>query len=156
MHSMFNGTYTNVHYLEHESLVIPYASIPRLRDTVYHNEHLTLYGSPISLANGPRSTNAWFQYGRASDASHQQTAVIPQRITTHHDDITGEAQTRPLDILITHGAPHGRLDRHGGCADLALRVQQVQPLLHIFGHGTSLLPASLPITLYLCVYLIIL
>jgi len=43
------------------------------------------------------------------------------------------------DILLTHGPPHGVLDltSHGhraGCEELLLRVQQVNPGLHLFGH----------------------
>lgn len=42
-------------------------------------------------------------------------------------------------ILITHGPPHGILDRTRrgeavGCEDLLARVAQVRPKLHIFGH----------------------
>ena len=42
-------------------------------------------------------------------------------------------------ILITHGPPHGILDRHVsgthlGCHDLAQRVEQVKPTVHLFGH----------------------
>lgn len=132
MHNIFDGN--GVHYLEHQSLVIPLRDIPRLRDT-HGNESVTLYGSPISLANGPRSTNAWFQYGRASEQAGHLTSCIPERMCTGNDS-NGIAIMKPLDILITHGAPYGKLDRNGGCAQLALRGEQVAPLVHIFGHGT--------------------
>lgn len=47
-----------------------------------------------------------------------------------------------VDVLITHGPPHGfgdRIrwkdhDRRVGCADLLARVREVKPQLHIFGH----------------------
>ena len=45
-----------------------------------------------------------------------------------------------LDILITHGPPLGFLDRPFGkyapvgCADLALKVTEAKPRLHVFGH----------------------
>lgn len=44
-----------------------------------------------------------------------------------------------LDILLTHGPPHGILDRtdHGtnvGCEDLAEIVALRRPRLHVFGH----------------------
>lgn len=132
---MFNDVANGVHYLEHDSLVIPYDDIPRLRAHAgYHDRYLTLYGSPISLANGPRSTNAWYQYGRGSVEARQYTSAIPSHISVM-SRTTGDAMHLPLDILITHGAPRGRLDRNGGCADLALRVEQVRPLVHVFGHG---------------------
>ena len=43
------------------------------------------------------------------------------------------------DVLITHGPPHGILDRtiHGelaGCEELVKRVDAVKPKLHLFGH----------------------
>lgn len=44
-----------------------------------------------------------------------------------------------IDVLITHGPPHGIGDRfemtaREGCEDLLARVRQVQPILHLFGH----------------------
>lgn len=45
------------------------------------------------------------------------------------------------DVLITHGPPHGILDQslfqdaRMGCEDLALRVKQVRPCVHVFGHN---------------------
>lgn len=43
------------------------------------------------------------------------------------------------DILITHGPPHGILDKCEsgdvvGCEDLMARVLEVNPKLHVFGH----------------------
>lgn len=47
------------------------------------------------------------------------------------------------DVLITHGPPHGILDtvvkedgglERAGCPSLLARVQEVKPLVHIFGH----------------------
>jgi predicted phosphohydrolase len=44
-----------------------------------------------------------------------------------------------IDVLITHGPPHGIGDRSGmdereGCEELLARVRQVRPVLHLFGH----------------------
>jgi Icc-related predicted phosphoesterase len=44
-----------------------------------------------------------------------------------------------LDILVTHGPPHGILDdtiqgMRVGCEDLYKRVMEVKPKYHIFGH----------------------
>jgi 3',5'-cyclic AMP phosphodiesterase CpdA len=48
---------------------------------------------------------------------------------------------RNIDVLVTHGPPHGIGDRSGedgdvraGCADLRARVADVAPRLHLFGH----------------------
>jgi len=41
------------------------------------------------------------------------------------------------DVLITHGPPHGILDmarERCGCALLLERVEEVEPMLHVFGH----------------------
>ena len=43
------------------------------------------------------------------------------------------------DILLTHGPPKGILDRcsdgfQAGCEDLLSRLQEVRPLIHVFGH----------------------
>lgn len=43
------------------------------------------------------------------------------------------------DVLITHGPPHGTLDRnfsgdHVGCEALTQRLALVEPRLHVFGH----------------------
>lgn len=44
-----------------------------------------------------------------------------------------------LDVLVTHGPPHGILDRiflgaHVGCEDLRAAVLERAPPLHVFGH----------------------
>lgn len=44
-----------------------------------------------------------------------------------------------IDVLVTHGPPHGIGDRGPvagrlGCADLLARVRRVRPKLHVFGH----------------------
>jgi Icc-related predicted phosphoesterase len=44
-----------------------------------------------------------------------------------------------IDILVTHGPPHGILDHtykytHVGCEELKTKVEQVKPRYHIFGH----------------------
>jgi len=47
-----------------------------------------------------------------------------------------------VDVLITHGPPHGVLDTSApgkyaqtlGCEDLRIRVQDVKPKVHVFGH----------------------
>ncbi|EDR06474.1 uncharacterized protein LACBIDRAFT_300196 [Laccaria bicolor S238N-H82] len=43
-----------------------------------------------------------------------------------------------IDILVTHGPPHGHMDtvgsQHAGCVALLERLQDVKPMLHVFGH----------------------
>jgi Icc-related predicted phosphoesterase len=55
-------------------------------------------------------------------------------IKKHWDLIPGNT-----DVLITHGPPYGILDRvfDGqvvGCEELLIKVQEIKPRLHIFGH----------------------
>jgi Icc-related predicted phosphoesterase len=43
------------------------------------------------------------------------------------------------DILVTHGPPHGILDHtyrytHVGCEELKIKIDQIKPRYHIFGH----------------------
>jgi len=45
-----------------------------------------------------------------------------------------------VDILVTHGPPHGILDQspvnphHAGCPELLKAVKKLKPKLHVFGH----------------------
>ena len=45
-----------------------------------------------------------------------------------------------VDVLITHGPPHGKLDMSpydkipAGCEELMKRVEDVKPKIHLFGH----------------------
>lgn len=44
-----------------------------------------------------------------------------------------------IDVLVTHGPPHGILDRtprgeHAGCEELLIAVKRIKPKYHIFGH----------------------
>ena len=79
---------------------------------------LRLYGSPITPAFG-----SWaFQRRRGSDIA-AVWARIPDGV----------------ELLVTHGPPHGLgdrifLGRHVGCEALRVRVEQLAPRLHLFGH----------------------
>lgn len=45
-----------------------------------------------------------------------------------------------IDILLTHPPPFGILDlssKHEGCAALRRRVEEINPMLHVFGHCHS-------------------
>ena len=44
-----------------------------------------------------------------------------------------------VDVLITHGPPHGVLDRSAGgenvgCEELLAATRRIRPRLHVFGH----------------------
>ena len=79
---------------------------------------LTIWGSPIT----PRFGSMAFNRDRGEE------------IRGHWDQIPDG-----LDVLITHGPPHGVLDRtffgtRVGCADLTEAVARTAPRLHVFGH----------------------
>ncbi|KAG0692432.1 metallophosphoesterase domain-containing protein 1 [Suillus ampliporus] len=82
-----------------------------------------IFGSPFT----PKHGNGAFQYLRTGATDS------PSRLSVIPDDI---------DILITHGPPHGHLDLTGlGCRALLARMWELcrrqLPVLHIFGriHG---------------------
>ncbi|MGD9630786.1 MAG: metallophosphatase domain-containing protein [Pyrinomonadaceae bacterium] len=100
-------------------------SIAYLQDSTTEIDGLKIYGSPWQ----PRFFDWAFNLNRGPEMA-AKWAMIP-------DDI---------DILITHGPPHGILDlvpRKGwdentGCEELRKRVEQIAALgrlkLHVFGH----------------------
>jgi Icc-related predicted phosphoesterase len=82
-------------------------------------EGLVVYGSPFQ----PEFCGWAFNLPRGEKLA-QKWAQIPDKV----------------DILVTHGPPHGILDKvpHDsegvGCVDLFKRIMQVRPQLHVFGH----------------------
>jgi predicted phosphodiesterase len=89
-----------------------------LSDSGCEYQGLKFYGSPWT----PEFCNWHFMKRRGPDIK-KVWDIIP-------DD---------TDILITHGPPFGILDKADnslkvGCEDLAARVKEVKPKIHIFGH----------------------
>jgi Icc-related predicted phosphoesterase len=81
-------------------------------------EGLTIWGSPVT---------PWFY-----DWAFNVHRGAP--IARYWDRIPDKT-----DILITHGPPHGILDKTkfgklAGCEELLRRVKQVEPKIHVFGH----------------------
>ncbi len=82
-------------------------------------EGLRIWGSPVQ----PEFNNWAFNVARGA-AIRRYWQMIPE----------------DTDILITHGPPHGVLDKprpsgtHLGCEELAKKVEQLRPKLHVFGH----------------------
>lgn len=91
--------------------------VPDLRDDIIEIEGLKIYGTPWT----PMFMNWAFMLDRGEPIANRWK-LIP-------DDI---------DILITHGPPHGVRDEIGGlnvgCRDLLEVVKRVKPKFHIFGH----------------------
>ncbi|PRD46346.1 metallophosphatase domain-containing protein [Sphingobacterium haloxyli] len=89
-----------------------------LNDSGVEIEGVKIWGSPIT----PWFNDWAFNRDRGSE------------IKKHWDLIPDDT-----DILITHGPPFGILDetvygKRTGCEELLLRVSQVKPQYHIFGH----------------------
>ncbi|MCC7510304.1 MAG: metallophosphatase domain-containing protein [Planctomycetes bacterium] len=89
-----------------------------LHDSGVEIDGLRYWGSPWQ----PRFMNWAFNLERG-EPMRQVWARVPDEI----------------DILITHGPPHGILDRtrHGdrvGCEELLAALPRIQPRVHIFGH----------------------
>jgi len=81
-------------------------------------EGLRIWGSPVTPLYGGA-------FGMSSAADRMRLyAGIPEDV----------------DVLVTHGPPHGILDRgresemHSGCAELRNAVLRTRPKLHVFGH----------------------
>lgn len=82
-------------------------------------EGIKFYGSPWT----PQFNDWAFNLPRGAPLA-EKWALIPEN----------------TNVLVTHGPPFGIGDNSGlvpgreGCAELLLRVQQVAPRLHLFGH----------------------
>lgn len=97
--------------------IIP-KNVVYLNDSGVEIDGLKIWGSPIT----PFFHNWAFNRERGTEI-RQHWSLIP-------DD---------TDILITHGPPFSILDetvysKREGCEELLLRVYQVQPKYHVFGH----------------------
>jgi Icc-related predicted phosphoesterase len=89
-----------------------------LQDEMVEIEGIKIYGSPWQ----PEFYDWAFNLPRGEKIAEKWN-MIPEN----------------LDILITHGPPHGILDdtiqgMRVGCEDLYKRVMEVKPKYHIFGH----------------------
>jgi len=100
-------------------MVAEFPNLTYLNDqehTTYHG--LKIWGSPIT----PWFNNWAFNRYRGKDIQ-EHWDLIPK-----------------CDILMTHGPPHGILDKtlqegiHVGCEGLLAKIKEIQPKLHFFGH----------------------
>lgn len=96
-------------------------NIKYLQDSSIEIENLKIYGSPWQ----PRFFDWAFNLNRGAEMA-EKWKLIP-------DDV---------DVLITHGPPHGILDEvpknhfveNTGCEELRKKVEITRPKVHIFGH----------------------
>ncbi len=114
-------------FLEKNGFAINYNEmkpINYLEDTSTKFQGLYIWGSPWT----PTFCNWHFMKDRGEDIK-KMWDMIP-------DDV---------DILITHGPPHGILDKcesstrgdrfkHAGCEELRKKLDVLKPKLHVFGH----------------------
>lgn len=101
------------------ALVKEYGNIIYLENSSVTIDNIKIYGSPIT----PTFYSWAFMSDRGKDIKKYWDAIP--------DD---------TDILITHGPPYGILDKtkmtedHVGCEELLKKVEEVKPLIHVFGH----------------------
>lgn len=109
-------------FFESEALCVIESLLPEgviyLNDSKIELFGIKIWGSPIT----PRFNNWAFNRGRGAEIK-QHWDIIP----------------KDVDILITHGPPFGILDetvygKRTGCEELLLKVYQIKPSFHIFGH----------------------
>lgn len=95
---------------------------------------IKIFGSPYTPSFGVNwAYNAWSDEKHEIDWSWKNKNTYPM-IEPLWEDIPED-----LDILITHGPPHGILDRcadgyRAGCKHLMERINEVKPKIHVFGH----------------------
>jgi len=104
-------------YFEEVSKSVIKKQLPKnliyLQDESISIEGVKIYGSPVTP----------YFFGMAFNKMRgEEIREIWQGIPTD------------IDILITHGPPYGILDNGLGCEELRKYVDQIQPILHAFGH----------------------
>lgn len=120
--TFFNQNYQQERQQEVDS-VLSGSDIIYLNDSAHNIEGLKLWGSPIT----PFFNNWAFNRQRGKE------------IKKHWDLIPHDT-----DILITHGPPHGILDKvfslhpspehNVGCRELKSALDKIKPVIHVFGH----------------------
>jgi predicted phosphodiesterase len=101
------------------SMLAEYPGIDYLQDSGVQVDGLGFYGSPWQ----PEFCQWAFNLPRRGQGLRDAWARIPEAV----------------DVLITHGPPHGLLDQvrggeHLGCEELSVRVAAARPRIHVFGH----------------------
>ncbi|KAI0099229.1 ser/Thr protein phosphatase family protein [Nemania sp. FL0031] len=108
------GDYGEARYLYDEASGITFLDEGTHKFTLNNGASMTVYASPYTPSMGGNA----FQY-------HPGTG---HKFAIEED----------TDIVITHGPPHGIMDRTAegrrGCTDLFKAVARTRPLLHCFGH----------------------
>ena len=99
-----------------------------------------VYASPYT----PAFMDFGFPYERYEDRYNPRGLELGYAINIASTPVPSFTSTegggdRPLDILITHGPPHGRMDEtstgeHVGCPHLLRAVMRARPSVHCFGH----------------------
>ena len=112
--------------------------------------------SPARLSSSLSTTPSWFASSRVQSAEFSPESVVsadPKRLPLTAADAPGDAKRGPegvhrfgeipknVDVLLTHGAPHGIFDRMdvtsshwGSSKSLRLAIEAKRPKAHFFGH----------------------
>ena len=105
---------------EVRELIDRYPNVTYLEDSMTVVDGIKIWGSPWQ----PWFLDWAFNLPRGGELLKAKWDMIPENV----------------DILITHGPPHGTLDvverqvEHLGCELLTERLKIVKPKIHIFGH----------------------
>mmetsp|Transcript_51606 Transcript_51606/g.85587 ORF Transcript_51606/g.85587 Transcript_51606/m.85587 type:complete len:291 (+) Transcript_51606:102-974(+) len=98
-----------------------------IEDELLEFEGLRIYGTPLSRP-----------YKHGGESEDGDILGVNKAFQTNTFARVAKIPTANIDVLITHGAPHGILDEingnHVGCPVLMRKVQELRPRLHIFGH----------------------
>ena len=108
--------------LDVKAILEGFPTITYLQDDWVEVNGIKIYGSPWQ----PEFYGWAFNLPRRGDELKERWDAIPQ----------------DTDILITHGPPQGHLDTSGhpynepllGCELLRVKVEEIKPNIHIFGH----------------------
>lgn len=96
---------------------------------------INVYASPYT----PEFCDWGFPYEKPEDCFNTPATKLADAKYITRYPVPGQDSQAPIDIIITHGPPYGRLDRTSGgdfvgCPHLLRAVMRARPLLHCFGH----------------------
>ncbi|KAK5119320.1 hypothetical protein LTR85_007676 [Meristemomyces frigidus] len=102
---------------------------------LHNGAYINLYASPYT----PEFCDWGFPYERGEDRFNTPLTSLPDAKNITNCPIPGFSTGEPIDILVTHGPPYGRLDAVDrevfvGCPHLLRALMRSRPRIHCFGH----------------------
>lgn len=94
-----------------------------------------VYTSPYT----PKFCDFAFAYARNEDRFNPPEHSFTDTVNITKSPVPSYSSASPIDILVTHGPPYGRLDKTKsgdpvGCTNLLRAMVRSRPLVHCFGH----------------------